>query len=1246
MRKQFWILLCLTMLVTAQPTDEMLPLYQSYSSTDYHGDTQSWDIVQAADGLIYVGNLPGILEYDSRNWRMIPNANGSLVRSLAVDANGRVFAGCSGDFGYLEADSLDKLRFHSLLEFLPENEKGFNYVWSTLSTPEGIYFATMDMLYRFTPNSDGSATPWKVTSWPAERRIMYAFYENNTVFVVEGGIGLKRLNNDKLEMIKGSEFLARDRLQTLLPFSNGSKDLLVGTFGSGLFIYNGRSFKPFRSEADDYLKNNVLYKGVALPNGDFGFCTLSGGFVIISPTGKHVQTLSTDNILPSNTISEAFVDRQGLLWLAADNAIIQVEIATPIRQIRNSNGTLHGMLDAVRHNGTLFFATYDGATYLDEAAGEFKLVSGLPPGNLQSFALLPFDNQLLLASQAGVFRIEKNPAKTVVANPGGLTYAVTFLHRSKQDPDLVYVGLINGLASIRWNKATRTWIDEGRIEGINNYVVFIREEPSGKLWINTDNSLLRVAVDEERQITMETFDERHNLSTNSVPFIYSLNNEVIFVSKQGVMRYDDAQNKFIVDSTLDFPVGNRQLTPKSLVQDDAGTIWIDFGLDKYNLFIEEIGETKSTNQPFMRIRDIGPSLIYPDRDNITWFATADRLYRYDGSVNVDYQQHYNALIRSVTVADDSMIFGGAGVAKQQAVSYSTNALRFDYSAASYVDSKSNLFSTYLEGLDKDWSGWSREGYREYTNLQPGSYAFHVRVRNSYDHASEEAVYPFQIISPWYRTWAAWILYALATTALVFGFVRLRTNHLKERSKELESIVAERTKEIQEQKEDVERLSKIGKTVTASLSVNRIIDTIYENVNNLMDASVFGIGIYNEKTNSIDMSATKERGASLPGFSYQLDDETRPAVYCFNNRKEVFSNDYQAEYSKLFGKDLPEAAAGENPASMIYLPLIYSGKPVGVITAQSFKKNAFTEYNLNILRNMATYAAIALDNARAYRKLDSTLKNLQATQDKLVVQQKLASLGQLTAGIAHEIKNPLNFVNNFSKLSAQVAASLSEDIAELDSHIPKDEMENILEDLANLKQLSEKTIEHGQRADSIVRNMMNHARTGQAEWSDTNVNELLEESINLVYHGMRARVPGFNVTINTDYTEDLSTISLIRQDIGRVFLNIIGNACYAANKRQSEPNDDNGPTIWLKTTERNGAVEIKVRDNGEGIPEKIREQIFTPFFTTKPTGEGTGLGLSISYDTVVKEHDGELLVDSEPGKFTEFTIRLPRKPASE
>ena len=255
-------------------------------------------------------------------------------------------------------------------------------------------------------------------------------------------------------------------------------------------------------------------------------------------------------------------------------------------------------------------------------------------------------------------------------------------------------------------------------------------------------------------------------------------------------------------------------------------------------------------------------------------------------------------------------------------------------------------------------------------------------------------------------------------------------------------------------------------------------------------------------------------------------------------------------------------------------------------------------------------------------------------------EKLASLGQLTAGIAHEIKNPLNFVNNFAALSADLTDELNEVLrpAGLADDIRKavDELTGLLKD--NL----EKVVQHGKRADSIVKNMLLHSREGSGEHRPADVNALVEESLNLAWHGARAEKSQFNVTLERDFDPDAGTIEVFPQEITRVLLNLISNGFYAVAKRVQESRKSGfDPVLRASTKNLGERVEIRIRDNGTGITAEVREKMFNPFFTTKPAGEGTGLGLSMSHDIIVKQHGGSIEVDSEPGKFTEFIIVLPR-----
>jgi signal transduction histidine kinase len=273
--------------------------------------------------------------------------------------------------------------------------------------------------------------------------------------------------------------------------------------------------------------------------------------------------------------------------------------------------------------------------------------------------------------------------------------------------------------------------------------------------------------------------------------------------------------------------------------------------------------------------------------------------------------------------------------------------------------------------------------------------------------------------------------------------------------------------------------------------------------------------------------------------------------------------------------------------------------------------------------------------------EKTLGELRATQQQLVLQQKMAALGQLTAGIAHEIKNPLNFVNNFAGLSVELLDELKAAAAPGIAVLDTDTRAEIDDTIAMLTSNLGKIVEHGSRADGIVKSMLQHSRGGSGDWQSVDLNVLIEEALNLAYHGARAQNQSFNITMEHDLDRSLAPIEVVPQDVTRVLLNLIGNGFYAANKRSREAGDGFRPVLKVTTHALRNAVEIRVLDNGVGIPAEHRDKLFQPFFTTKPTGEGTGLGLSISYDIVTQQHRGTITVESEPGSFTEFTVRLPR-----
>jgi signal transduction histidine kinase len=334
-----------------------------------------------------------------------------------------------------------------------------------------------------------------------------------------------------------------------------------------------------------------------------------------------------------------------------------------------------------------------------------------------------------------------------------------------------------------------------------------------------------------------------------------------------------------------------------------------------------------------------------------------------------------------------------------------------------------------------------------------------------------------------------------------------------------------------------------------------------------------------------------------------------------------------------------------------VPLLKNDELIGALGLVRQEVRPFTEKQIELVTSFAAQAVIAIENTRLLNELrhrtdelTESLADLRTTQDRLVQTEKLASLGQLTAGIAHEIKNPLNFVNNFSAVSVELIDELKQTLGGV--HLD-DKLRTEINEIADMLQGNlDKVVQHGKRADSIVRNMLLHSRQGSGDHRPVDINALVDESLNLAYHGARAEKQGFNIAMERSFDPAAGEVDLFPQEITRVLLNLISNGFYAATKRKAEANGvEYEPTLAAATKNLGDSVEIKIRDNGTGISPDVKEKLFNPFFTTKPAGEGTGLGLSISHDIIVKQHGGSIEVDTRPGEFTEFRIVLPRAGAS-
>jgi len=651
--------------------------------------------------------------------------------------------------------------------------------------------------------------------------------------------------HDVFEPVPGCESLSDERLYALLPYDD--HNLLVATLGKPLRIYNvfNAKLESFDNEANNFLIEYSVYCGIRLHNGNFAFGTTRGGAIIIDPRGKLVRTITSEDFLQDQNVTHLYEDAQYDLWLALGQGISRAEINSPWQQWDRANGLIGTVYSILRHQDVLYATTSQGLFYL--SYNKFFPVADIQgqTWDLLSFKVDAKTSTLLVANQYGLYEVKDGKSKLIRSSR-----AVFKLYHDFFEPDVVYLGTRDGLAKVRYQAGK--WENEGLIKNTTSTVHTIISEDNGTLWLgNWYEGVVRVSRKLDGNLAIyetQLFTTQHGLPTPNRMQIYLHKGKPIFATKMGIYQFDESSQRFLPDTTFGKIFADGRHDVFKLSHDINGNIWTS-GFNSTTGTTGILTETPRGYHfyptPFYRLPSMEIEAIYNEPNGMTWFGGSEGVFRYNGSLPKDYDATFNVLIRQIVINEDSVIFQGnffKEIKNADTISrvlsltqtsemiyqfsYDDNDITFYYTAPYFEGETGTLYSYLIEDAVTvgNWSAWTHDSKKEYTNLPEGSYTFKVKARNIYGIESPPVVYQFKILTPWYRTPIAYLGYLATVFLFIWGILWFNGLRHERKNRILTTLVAQRTAEVVKQKEEIEaqtlQLRKKGEDIEKSINYAR------------------------------------------------------------------------------------------------------------------------------------------------------------------------------------------------------------------------------------------------------------------------------------------------------------------------------------------------------------------------------------------------------------------------------------------
>jgi DNA-binding CsgD family transcriptional regulator len=751
-----FIMLWACRLVAADIKSVGVPYVQNYTKAIYQSGNQNWAVTKDEHGIMYFGNSGGLLAFDGKYWQSYRMPNGLIVRSVAADGKGKVYAGGFGEFGYWENDKKGILQYHSLINLVPAKYQPVNEeIWKIYVDRDRIIFQSFGTIYVY---ADG-----KINLIKAPNPFLFLFKTGNRYFVEQVNAGLFELKNNKLLYIEGSKILGNSGVLSILPFPHNK--FLIGTARNGLFIYDGRQIKEWPNQANDFFKTYQLNNGVAVPGKYFAYGTILNGVVVIDTSGKVVQHINKSSGLQNNTVLSLYSDNEQNLWAGLDNGIDRIEVNSPLYFYFDKTGSFGTVYSSIIFDNKIYLGTNQGLFYSDWITNgdkrvfhsfDFKLIPG-SQGQVWELSLQ--DGHLLCGHNAGTYQVNGGSIEKVSSVNGGWTV-------KKLNDNQLIQGTYTGLVIYNKDNAGN-WTFDHKIDGFGEPSRYVEQGDKGQIWVSHAYKgiyKLTLSNDLRKATSIKYYDSRYGLPGSYNINVFKLDNRIIFSSDSGFYTYDDISDHFYRYDQLNGKLGSFASSNK-IIPAIGKKYWL---INHGRLALADFSVAGKLSIDSNRFSILDGRMLH-NYENISRINSSIYLISVDDGFvilnDADALKQNKiklppVLIRRIeNITDKITTITDNGGHNDIEIPYAQNNIRISYSLPFYRQQKVK-FQYYLEGYSRQWSDWSTLSQKEFTNLSQGTYHFKVRAKINEENVSPDTVLTFTILSPWFTNQIAIVCYIL------------------------------------------------------------------------------------------------------------------------------------------------------------------------------------------------------------------------------------------------------------------------------------------------------------------------------------------------------------------------------------------------------------------------------------------------------------------------------------------------------